>query len=148
MVAADFKLPLPYNKINEYEQKHKSDSVNIYPFFDLPYPFIEKRKALKDITLSEYYIQLNNKYSRQANMYDYLHYALWYGEGADYTGENLTAVHYDRNLKIFTNILRQINPKTDKTIVVLFGSSHTAMLRQFFESHPMFEIIELNDLFK
>ena len=42
MVAADFKLPLPYDKINEYEQKHKSDSVNIYPFFDLPYPFIEK----------------------------------------------------------------------------------------------------------
>ena len=148
MIAADFKLNLPYDKINEYEQKHKNDTVNIYPFFDLPYPFTEKRKGLKDLTLSNYYIQLNNKYSRQANMYDYLHYGLWYGEGADYTGENVTAVHYDRNLKIFTNILRQINPKTDKTIVVLFGSSHTTMLRQFFESHPMFEIVELENVLK
>jgi hypothetical protein len=148
MIAADFKLNLPYDKINEYEQNHKNDTVNIYPFFDAEYPFTEKRKGLKDLSLSSYFIQLNNQYSRQANMYDYLHYGLWYGKGEDYTGENFTAVHYDRNLKIFTNILRQINPKTDKTIVVLFGSSHTTMLRQFFENHPMFEIIELENVFK
>ena len=148
MIAADFKLNLPYDKINEYEQKHENDTVNIYPFFDIPYPFTEKRKGLKDQSLSNYYIQLNNKYSRQANMYDYLHYGLWYGQGDDYLGENITAIHYDRNLKIFTNILRQINPKTDKTIVVLFGHSHTTMLRQFFENHPMFEIVELENVLK
>jgi Family of unknown function (DUF5694) len=148
MVAADFKLNLPYDKINEFEQKNKNDTVNIYPFFDLPYPFTEKRKGLKDLSLSSYFILLNNQYSRQANMYDYLHYSLWYGKAEDYTGENFTAVHYDRNLKIFTNILRQINPKTDKTIVVLFGSSHTTMLRQFFENHPMFEIVELENVLK
>ena len=78
MIAADFKLELPYDKINEYEQKHKNDTVNIYHFFDIQYPFTEKRKGLKDLTLSNYYIQLNNKYSRQAIMYDYLHYGLWY----------------------------------------------------------------------
>ncbi|CAN5434345.1 hypothetical protein BH10BAC2_BH10BAC2_38560 [soil metagenome] len=148
MIAADFKLNLPYDKINEYEEKHKNDTINIYPFFDIPYPFTDKRKGLKDLTLSKYYIQLNNKYSIQANLYDYLHYSLWYGRGDDYLGENVTAIHYDRNLKIFTNILRQINPKTDKTIVILFGSSHTTMLRQFFENHPVFEIVELESVLK
>ncbi len=148
MVAADFKLPLPYDKINEYEQTHKADTISGYPFFNISYPFTTKRKGLKELTLSQYFIQLNNQYSRQALLYDYLHYALAYGEGTDYTGENLTAVYYDRNLKIFTNILRQLDPKTDRTIVVLFGSSHTAMLRQFFESHPMFEIVELENIFE
>jgi Family of unknown function (DUF5694) len=148
MIAVDFKQNLPYDKINEYEQKHKNDSINMYPFFDIPYPFIEKRKGLKDLSLSNYYIQLNNEYSRQANMYDYLHYGLWYGQGDDYLGETLTAIHYDRNLKIFTNILRQLNPKTDKTIVLLFGNSHTTMLRQFFENHPLFKIVELENVLK
>lgn len=148
LIATDYKLELPYDKINEYEQQHKNDTVNVYPIFDAPYPFTEKRKGLKDLSLPSYYIQLNSEYTRQALLFDYLHYALSYGVGDDYTGENLTAVYYDRNLKIFTNILRGINPKTDKTIVVLYGSSHTAILRQFFESHPLFEIVELERVFK
>lgn len=147
IIAADFKQELPYDKINEYEKKHEKD-INPYLFFEAPYPFKEKRKKLSDIPMIEYYIQLNNLYSRQATMYDYLHYALAYGEDNDYTGENLTSVLYDRNLKIFTNILRNIDLQTDKSIVVLFGASHTAFLRQFFENHPYFEIVELETVFK
>jgi hypothetical protein len=147
VVAVDFKQELPYDKINQYEKKHEKD-VNPYPFFDAEYPFNAKRKKLVDTPLMEYYIQLNNSYTRQALLYDYLHYALAYGTDKDYTGESFTASYYDRNLKIFTNILRNVDLKTDKTIVVLFGASHTAFLRQFFENHPYFEIIELETIFK
>ncbi len=147
IVAVDFKQELPYDKINEYEKKHEKD-VNPYLFFDAEYPFKEKRKKLAETPMMEYYIQLNNLYSRQATMFDYLHYALAYGKENDFTGENFTAAYYDRNLKIFTNILRNIDLKTDKTIVVLFGSGHTAFLRQFFENHPYFEIVELETVFK
>ena len=147
VVAVDFKQELPYDKINEYEKKHEKE-VNPYSFFEAEYPFKEKRKKLAETPLMEYYIQMNNTYPRQALLYDYLHYALAYGTDEDYTGENFTAVYYDRNLKIFTNILRNIDLKTDKTIVVLFGASHTAFLRQFFENHPYFEIVELETVFK
>jgi len=146
VVSVDYKQELPYDRINEYEKIHEKD-VNPYSFFDVEYPFKEKRKKLVDTPLAEYYVQLNNTYSRQASLYDYLHYALAYGIGDDYTGENFTAVYYDRNLKIFTNILRNIDLKTDKTVVVLFGASHTAFLRQFFENHPYFEIVELETVF-
>ena len=147
LVAADFNQELPYDKMAEYHAKHKNDSFP-YPFFEIPYPFKVKRKPLKDCSLLDYYIQMNSEYSRKIIMYDYLHYALSYGVGNDYLGENLTSVWYDRNLKIFTNILRQIDIKKDKTIVVLFGAAHTAVLRQFFENHPMFEIVELENVFK
>lgn len=147
IVAADFKQELPYDKISEYEKIHEND-VNPYLFFEAEYPFKEKRKKLVDTPLMDYYIQLNNLYSRQATMYDYLHYALGYGVNEDYTGVAFASSFYDRNLKIFTNILRNIDLKTDKTIVVLFGASHTTFLRQYFENHPYFEIIELETVFK
>lgn len=145
LVCADFEQALPYDKISEWEKKNK-DLKYPYSFFEIEYPFKEKRKKLSESTMSEFYIQINNQYSRQAIMFDYLHYALSYGIDSDYVGTDLATSYYDRNLKIFTNILRNIDLKTDNTVVVLFGSSHTAILRQFFENHPYFEIVELETI--
>ena len=64
LLAADFRMELPYGEMSKYDTKHK-DNSNPYPFFDIAYPFKIKRKPLKDCSLSEYYIQLNNEYSRQ-----------------------------------------------------------------------------------
>lgn len=148
IIAADFRQELDYKSMNDYEKKHKDDVANPDSFFEIAYPFSEKLKKLADTPLAEYYIQLNSAYSRQSNLYDYLHYGMAYGEHEDFTGEQFTASYYDRNLKIYNNILRNINIKTDKVILVLFGASHTNMMRQFFENHPYFEIVELDTVFK
>lgn len=148
IIAADNRQNLDYNPINEYEQKHKDDKTNPYSFFEIPYPFTEKLKKLSETALPDYYIQLNSPYARQANQYDYLHYAMAYGEKDDFTGEQFTLSFYDRNLKIYNNILRNIDIKKDKVILVLFGASHTNIMRQFFENHPYFEIVELETVFK
>ena len=66
----------------------------------------------------------------------------------DFTGEQFTLSFYDRNLKIYNNILRNIDFKSDKVILVLFGAAHTNIMRQFFENHPYFEIVELETVFK
>ena len=71
-----------------------------------------------------------------------------YGEKDDFTGEQFTLSFYDRNLKIYNIILRTIDIKKDKIILVLFGAAHTNILRQFFENHPYFEIVELETVFK
>jgi hypothetical protein len=147
LVAADCRQELPYAMIEEYEKTHQNDTVNAYSFFDVKYPFTIKQKKLNELSLSQYYIQLNNAYNSQANMFDYIHYALGYGKDTSYVGEAFALSWYDRNLKIFTNIIRNIDIKTDKVIVVLFGSSHTSLIRQFFEDHPYFEIIELDKVF-
>ena len=98
--------------------------------------------------MSEYFIGMNDKYYRQKMLFDYIHYGLSYGIGNNYTGVEFATSYYDRNLKIFTNILRNIDLKTDNTVVVLFGASHTAVMRQFFENHPYFEIVELETSLK
>jgi hypothetical protein len=138
---------LPYDKIEAWEKKNKEVKYP-YSFFEVEYPFKEKRKKLAESTMSEFYIQINNRYTRQAILFDYLHYALSYGIDKEYVGTDLATSYYDRNLKIFTNILRNVDLNTDNTVVVLFGSSHTAILRQFFENHPYFEIVELENVLK
>ena len=148
LVAADFKQELPYAALQAYDELHKKDTVNPYPFFDVKYPFTEKKPKLSESTLSDYYVFMNNLYSRKQIMFDYIHYALSSGDGDNFVGEGLAASWEDRNLKIFTNILRGLDPKTDKIIVVLFGAAHTAVLRHYFEDHPYFEIVELDAVFK
>ncbi len=148
IIAADNRQDLDYNSINNYEKKHKDDKPNLDSFFEIPYPFTQKLKKLSESSLHDYYVQLNSTYARQANQYDYLHYAMGYGEKEDFTGEQLVLSFYDRNLKIYNTILRNIDLKTDKVILVLFGAAHTNILRQFFENHPYFDIVELETVFK
>ncbi len=80
-------------------------------------------------------------------MFYYIHYALEYGKDSDYIGEEFTLSWHDSNSKIFTNIIRNIDIKTYKVIVVLYSSSHTSFIRHFFEDHPYFEIVELEQIF-
>ena len=121
VVAADFPQELPFAALEAYDKAHKNDTISPYPFFEVKYPFTEKRKSLAKNSLLDYYTYINGKYERQSHMYDYTHYALSYGIGDDFLGETMALSWQDRNLKIFTNILRGLDPKTDKTIVVLFG---------------------------
>jgi hypothetical protein len=54
---------------------------------------------------------------------------------------------YNRNLRIFNNILRT-KPTADDRIVVLFGNGHMPILRHCFYASPEFEVVELKSLLK
>ena len=98
-------------------------------------------------SLPDYYIKLNNEYHRKKSSYDYLHYAMSYVdiENDDYTGPDFSAVWYGRNLKIYANILNEIE-KSDEAILILFGSSHAHIFNYFFSEHPKFNTMHLEDV--
>ncbi|MDJ1483084.1 DUF5694 domain-containing protein [Cytophagaceae bacterium YF14B1] len=146
VVATDRKMELPYDDLDEYESMNP-DSKFGGAFFKESYIVKQKRLKLNESTLQEYYLSINSEASRKSSQADFLHYALSYGDKSDFTGTKFTTSWYERNLIIFTNILRHLDPKTDASIVVLYGSSHTAVLRQFFENHDRFQIVELEKLF-
>lgn len=54
---------------------------------------------------------------------------------------------YNRNLRIFNNILTT-KPSAEDRILVLFGNGHMPLLRHCFYSSPEFEIVELKSLLK
>ena len=54
---------------------------------------------------------------------------------------------YNRNLRIFNNILNT-KPTANDRILVLFGNGHMPILKQCFESSPEFQLVELKQLLK
>jgi hypothetical protein len=145
VVPVDRQMELPMHKLEEFDALY-TDSI---PFFSKPYKItkVEKQKKLSESTLQEYYMQLNTPFARKNHLADFLHWALASTHKSNFAGTEFTLSWYERNLKIFTNILRNIDPDKDKTIVVLLGASHTATIRPFFIDHDRFEVIELTDLF-
>ncbi|RYY60628.1 MAG: hypothetical protein EOO12_15095 [Chitinophagaceae bacterium] len=54
---------------------------------------------------------------------------------------------YNRNLRIFNNIL-QTRPGAEDRILVLFGNGHMPLLKHCFLSSPEFEVVELKSLLR
>ena len=54
---------------------------------------------------------------------------------------------YNRNLRIYNNILKT-QPGAQDRIVVLFGNGHMPILKHCFQSSPEFQVVELKSLVK
>lgn len=54
---------------------------------------------------------------------------------------------YNRNLRIFNNILKTNPTETDR-ILVIFGSGHIPPLKHYFQSSPQFKVISINKYLK
>ncbi len=152
VVCVDHQQPLPYDKLEAFEQRTSKDSVALrkmaaYKLLSLNYPYPKKTKTLASSTLNDFFLYINSPEYDAGNRADYFVYAPSSGYDNDYTGVEFITSWYDRNAKIFTNILRQAEP-TDKLHIVLFGSSHMLPLRHYFQMHPYFEVVELADVLK
>ena len=145
VICSDYKQELPYDRIARFDSVY-ADKV-YSNFFSGDYPFTE-RDSLSDLarqSLTDYYLTLNNRWNVQRRLYDYLHYAMLSVEGDDYTGPEFSAVWYERNLKIFANILNGLTG-AERTIFVLYGASHADVLRDFFAGHRGFRVVGLGEV--
>jgi hypothetical protein len=66
------------------------------------------------------------------------------GRDSFYPGTDQLAVWYERNLRIFTNILRIAQP--GDRILVIMGQSHAPILQRFLRDHPAFEVVEAHSV--
>lgn len=152
VICVDHVQPLPYDKLAAFEKKIEKDSVALrkiesYKLLSLPYPYPKKTKKLESMPLRDYLLYVNSAEYDAGNRADYFVYAPASGYDTNYTGVEFITSWYDRNAKIFTNILRQSDP-SDKLHIVLFGSAHMLPLRHYFQMHPYFEVVELADVLK
>lgn len=60
------------------------------------------------------------------------------GGGADYTGADWPIAWYNRNLRIFCNLLRLRTASSDR-ILLIVGAGHLPLLLQMAQSAPEFE---------
>jgi hypothetical protein len=100
-------------------------------------------------TLTEHYRYLNSPRKLQSNDYSEFNYwLLAEGQGEDYTGADKLANFWMlRNVKIYQNILRNSSLQ-DRRYLLLIGSSHVQMLKDWFKNHPYFEVVDVADVLR
>jgi hypothetical protein len=69
------------------------------------------------------------------------------GKGSDYTGADVVAGWYERNLKIAMNVVRTADSSEDR-ILVLIGAGHVKLLREFLKESPSVEVVEVGGYLK
>jgi Family of unknown function (DUF5694) len=68
-----------------------------------------------------------------------------YGDPFDYAGSDLLAAWYQRNIRIYRNIVALIDSPNEK-ILVLYGSGHLGWLRQDIANDASVKLRKLADL--
>ncbi|PRD47799.1 DUF5694 domain-containing protein [Sphingobacterium haloxyli] len=99
-----------------------------------------------ELPLIDHLIYLNDQSTLNKNLQYYTKYYVNIGKGNHYEGTDLVSEWYKTNLRIYTNILRAVQP-TDKAILVIFGQGHIPILKHLIESNSDFEIVEVKELF-
>lgn len=105
---------------------------------------IWKFEPLRDILLV---INSNKKLLESHYLNAGLTTAPYIGPVGDYAAAEFMGEWYKRNLRMFSNIVRQLKQEDD-TILVIVGAGHAHLLRQFFSDSPQFELIEVNQYLK
>jgi hypothetical protein len=98
----------------------------------------EQLSLLEQLQLTNHPLMLD--YSLNTNA-DKLFYV---GIGDGFEGAEQAAQFYLRNMKIYTN-LNRIPMKKDDRVLILMGSAHTAMLREFIRRSPKFDMVNTLD---
>ncbi|WP_432410350.1 DUF5694 domain-containing protein [Rasiella sp. SM2506] len=100
-------------------------------------------KLIPKIKLTDYFKYMNSKESHQYGYGIYLlgNFKTENNQGADH----LSIWWYNRNLRIFRNIIG-ITESPDDRIMVIMGNGHAAILRNLFESSPEYEFVEFDSL--
>lgn len=140
---ADF----PYDSLTKgMKEAGQSDLLKKNEDVMRDYEKTQNQKIAK-YSLTELLLDLNSKKSNEENISWYLETAVKGGKTDNFVGAYLVSEWYRRNLYMYALIQKLTESKDDK-IMVLLGAGHTAMIREFVEHDPNFEIIELATVLK
>lgn len=114
------------------------------PYWEMAKTYFGYREQqLPKVSLIDFFKHLNTREVHNANFGLYLtgSFATGGGQGAD----RLSMWWYNRNLRIFANLIN-LTEGPDDRILVLIGNGHAAILRHLIEASPQFELVEFNAL--
>jgi uncharacterized protein DUF5694 len=123
-----------YLELTNEPFKHYPEIADLNDRFD-ELSLIEKLRLINDPVMLDYSLNTNA---------DKL---LYVGIDSGFQGAEQAAQFYLRNMKIYSNLNRIKMNKEDR-VLILMGSAHTAMLREFIQRSPKFEMVNTLDYLK
>lgn len=157
-IAKDFKLDTLYSVDTHSLQQdlYNKDSLLLKSLtskidWDTPDPYWEMAEKwldyddeiVKESNLTEYFKYMNSREVHNANYGLYLTGSISTGDGQG--ADKLSIWWYNRNLRIFSNIINITESPSDR-IMVIIGNGHAAILRQLFEASPQYQYVEFKSL--
>ena len=99
--------------------------------------FIHEDKIRKEETLNDALFYMNHPDNLKANLYPYMVDMKTINDNGP---DAFSLKWYDRNVRIYNNILKT-NPRDEDRILVIYGASHITILEQLFEVSPHYKLI-------
>jgi Family of unknown function (DUF5694) len=110
-------------------------------------PLSTEDQLLRQSTVVEYLLHLNSASEIQQNHEQYMVMLAPTDDPAIYSRADQVANWYKRNLRIFSNINRIVVPGKDRVLVVI-GSGHLKLLKEFASDSPAFNVFEIETFLK
>lgn len=151
VTCVDVRQDIRMDKYEAFAEAHKNDpdSVQNRVFsinFAKPIPGFKKLAATNPV--GGILLAMNTRDYLLNQNYDYSHWFLGANAGDDYAGVDGTISWYERNLKIFVNVMRNVDLDHDQRYILLYGAAHIPQLKHFFSNHPLFEVVELDTVLR
>ena len=136
--CVDMKKDMDFNAVMQTAQM--SGQTDFLRRFQLAMGFIQAElEKMSTMSLIEQFRLHNNLHNAEHSHSAYLLMAT-VGKDTNYTGANVIAGWYERNLKIAMNVMRIIESPEDR-VLVLFGAGHLPLLYHYFKFSPDVEVV-------
>ncbi len=109
-------------------------------FYEATYSYEDARKMRQ--TLREFFVETNQEANLLESHGHYLLGSFKAGLGDEYPGADGKTAWYNRNLRIFANILRTIE-SPDERVLVVIGAGHVPIIRHAIQASPQVELVEV-----
>jgi len=137
----DYILRWPYQEVMSWAEKNQPSFLEFYDQWQKKGAVYEE-ELYKNATLTEHLQWLNSK-SYRDRLKKLRMKRLELGAGSNFVGAKPISSSYERNLKIFANIIKYAEP--GDRIIAIFGASHGYFLREFVQMHPDTKLVETLD---
>ncbi|KPM46926.1 hypothetical protein AFM12_16975 [Jiulongibacter sediminis] len=137
---ADFSKSISASKPG-VSQHFRTDGLAKFTFQSM----LQKHEQWKSLPLKEHLIQMNKEsYLRELQ---YVNTLSWMDNNAAGIGAEITSREYYRNLKIIQNLISHLR-STDKRILIVYGAAHAKIFKNILESHPVFEVVDIEKILR
>jgi hypothetical protein len=142
--AVDADGDFPYKRLLNYAKanglKEKFDALETATAESVK----QRGEFLRTHTVLETLVQLNSDSAVAKDVASYFAFVP-FGEPWEYAGPDLLASWYQRNIRIYRNILALIDSPNER-ILVIFGGGHLGWLRQNVQNDATVRLRKLSDL--
>lgn len=144
--AMDYRTSFRYDSL--IQQMEKAEQFDLIAKDSIELARLENTENklfASDKPLSEIFYRYNNPKHRKEDINWYVNLANQGGEEGNFVGAYLASEWYKRNLYMYSIIQKAVK-KGDKRIMILAGSSHIAMFKDFIDYTPDWKTVELKEI--